>query len=89
MSERAEGSEPVSTGWQDDGSYVPCPDCGWKPAPHKGPGIPVRQAGTTHNGDCPQFAWIAESERELAPVLEAMARARRRAAAEAANYVIG
>lgn len=43
----------------------------------------------THPADCPTVAWIKETQKRLQPELEEMARRRRRAAAEAANYVIG
>jgi hypothetical protein len=80
------------TGWQEDGSYVPCPECNWTPPVPRNPppGVPVRMPGTTHHGDCPTVPRLTpEQERKLHADLAEMDRVRRRGAAEARNYVIG
>ncbi len=78
-----------ATGWQPDGSYVPCPECRWEPEPDNGPGRAVRFPGTTHRGDCPTIPRMSrEDERALHDKLDEMDRVRRRGAAEARNYVI-
>lgn len=43
------------TGWQADGTYVPCPECQWAPrAERKPPPVrPVQFPGTSHHADCP------------------------------------
>ena len=82
----------IQTGWQADGSYVPCPECRWAPAVERNPapGIPVRFPGTTHHGDCPTVQIMSRAEEaELRDRLVEMDRVRRRGAAEAANYWIG
>jgi hypothetical protein len=81
------------TGWQPDGSYVPCPECGWTPAPeprNSPGGEAVRMPGTTHHGDCPTVQILTPAERRaLTERLIEMDRVRRRGAAEARNFVIG
>lgn len=82
-------------GYQADGSYVPCEDCGHTPAPDRDvPGVLVpilpRTPGTTlHRGDCPRVAFLPEVARELHDRLDEMTRRRRRAEAESRYYVIG
>lgn len=79
-----------ATGWQADGSYVPCPECKWRPPTWDGPGTPVRLAGTIHNGWCPTIPRLSpEAERELRARLKEFDDCRRRAWAHARNYVIG
>ena len=80
------------TGWQADGSYIPCPECGWEPPKmrHEPPGVPVRLPGTTHHGDCPTVPRFSpEQERRLRDDIAEMDRVRRRGAAEGRFYVIG
>lgn len=77
------------TGWQPDGSYMPCPACKWEPQPDDGPGRLVRFPGTTHSGDCPTIPRLSrEQERELQAKLREMDECRARAWVEARNYVI-
>lgn len=70
------GMEPV-TGWQEDGSYVPCSECRWKPpTEHPGSGAPAPLLSR-------------EAQARLQADLDEMARCRHRAWAAAANYVVG
>lgn len=78
-------------GWQPDGSYVPCSECGWEPPPPPRRPLPGRVPpeptySATHYGDCPTVPQIGQETRDR---LEEMDRVRRRGAAEARNYVIG
>lgn len=81
------------TGWQDDGSYVPCPECEWAPPIERNPPPGRRlggQTGTYHDGDCPTVPHLSpEAQRELQAALDEISRCRRRAMASARNYVIG
>lgn len=80
-----------ATGWQADGSYVPCPECRWVPPVERNPppGRPVR-LGTSHYGDCPTVPRLSpESEKRLREDLREMDRCRARAWAAAQHYVIG
>lgn len=83
------------TGWQKDGSYVPCEACGWEPAPvprrrNRLPGKAVHWPGTTHYGDCSTIPRLtAEDEAKLRADLDAIRECHRRAWAESRNYVIG
>jgi hypothetical protein len=80
------------TGWQNDGSYVPCTECGWVPPVERNPppGVPIRMGGTVHYGDCPTVPRLSPSDAlALRDRLAEMDRVRRRGAAEARNYVIG
>lgn len=82
------------TGWQDDGTYVPCPECKWAP-PAENPELaafstPLHWGGTTHHGSCPVIPRLSpEDERALHDRLAEMDRVRTRGAAEAMFYVIG
>lgn len=90
--EQRKGDSSGPTGWQPDGSYVPCPACRWEPKPERNPapGVPIRHPGTTHYGDCPTVPRLSpEDERELRARLTEMDRVRRRGAAEAMFHVIG
>ncbi len=81
-----------STGWQPDGSYVPCPECEWTPAVERNspPGRPVHFPGTSHYGDCSTVPRLSpETQRQLQDALDDIARCRRRAWATAHTYVIG
>lgn len=92
----AVSSATETTGWQADGSYVPCKECGWEPPPpprNPPPGVALdvfpRTPGTaTHHGDCPVVALPKDVQRKLYDDLAEMDRVRRRGAAEAANFVI-
>jgi hypothetical protein len=82
----------TATGWQRDGSYVPCPECRWEPRVERDPppGFPIHLPSTTHHGDCPTIPRLTRAqERDLRDRLADMDRVRRRGAAEAAHYVIG
>lgn len=82
----------AETGWQANGSYVPCPECRWAPAVERNPppGRPVQYPGTSHYGDCPTIPRLSpEAQRELQAALDEIARCRRRAMATAHTYVIG
>lgn len=72
--------------WTSDGTYAPCPDCGWTP-PHTGPGVPVHMPGTTHLRTCPRVPDLTPSP-ELVAALREIAECRRRAEDEARNVVI-
>ena len=79
-------------GWQLDGTFVPCPECGYTPAPEprRAPGIPVRLPGGVHHSDCPAVQIMTRAEqRALTEKLIEMDRVRRRGAAQAANFWIG
>ena len=77
-------------GWQPDGSYVPCTDCGATDPPHVGPGIPVRRAGVKHLMTCKRVPRLSPEEcRKLQDDLIEIERCRRQALASAANYIIG
>lgn len=79
-----------ATGWQADGSYVPCPECEYVPQAFDGPGIPLHIPGTIHKSTCPAVSRLSPTdERELHDRLNEMDRVRRRGAAEVRNYVIG
>lgn len=85
-------SQAPSTGWQKDGTYVPCQACKWEPPTERL--FPASKAlhfpGTTHHGDCPTIPHLTpEAEARLREDLAEMARCRRRAWANAHNYVIG
>ena len=86
------GQEGLS-GYQADGSYVPCPECRYVPPEDTSPSfavaIPVmpRKPGVAiHRGDCPT---VPQVSRETQDRLIEMDRVRRRGAAEARNFVIG
>lgn len=82
----------MTTGWQVDRSYVPCPSCRWAPKVerHAAPGTPTHMPGTTHYGDCPTIPRLSrEDERALQLRLDDMDRMRRRGAATAHTFVIG
>lgn len=82
------GQEERQSGWQPDGSYVPCPKCGYEPAPHSGPGTPVRMPGTIHHSTCPTVPDLRPSPELLAQLAEIRA-CERRAWAAAQTEVIG
>ena len=78
------------TGWQSDGSYVPCPDCKVEPRMYDGPGTAVHMPGTVHDADCPRVPHLSpEAEAKLLADLREIDECRRRAWANARNYVIG
>lgn len=87
------------TGWQRDGTYVACIDCGLVPEPDRDDELASfsvalhvmpRTPGTAiHRGDCPRVALPKEVQRELQETFDEMDRCRRRAEAEARFYVIG
>lgn len=84
--------DACKTGWQKDGSYVPCPECHWAPRVERNPlpGVAVHMPGTTHHGDCPTVPRLTpEDEARLRADLDAIAECHRRAWAESRNYVIG
>lgn len=66
------------TGWQEDGSYVSCPECLWEPAPeprNKLPGKVVRSPMTWHYSDCPTVPQLSpEKQKELQKRLDDMDR---------------
>lgn len=70
-----------------DGTYAPCPDCGWEPPPHTGPGVPVHMPGTGHLRTCPRVPDLTPTP-ELVAALREIAECRRRAEDEARNVVI-
>ena len=78
----------AETGWQTDGTYVPCPVCGWEPEPDRGPGVLVRWPGTTHHRTCSRVPDLSPSP-ELLIKLREIEDAHRRAAASVHNYFIG
>lgn len=85
-----------ATGWQPDGSYVPCVSCGWEPPPdpprrRNHPGEPVRMTGWTfHHAHCSTIPRpTAEDERKQREWQDENRRRMARARAEARNYVIG
>jgi hypothetical protein len=93
---QAENGERRQVGYQPDGTYVPCAECGHvpKPDPDEGFGTPIhvmpRTPGTAiHKGDCPTVALPPDVAEQLYADLAEMDRVRRRGAAEAMNYVIG
>lgn len=68
-----------------------CPECKATPAPHRGPGVPVRMPGTLHRSDCPTVAWMKstpESRARLQEKLDAITECERRAWREARDIVI-
>lgn len=78
------------TGWQPDGSYVPCPSCDWTPAPDNRPGVAIHWPGTTHRNDCPTIPRLSpEARAELQRKLEDIARAHRDAWRAARDMWIG
>ena len=91
----AEFGTPI--GWQEDGSYVPCPECRWKPEPEREggpPGVaihvmPRRPGSATHHGDCPTVALSRDARERLETRLAEFDECRRRAWEGAHNYVIG
>ncbi len=84
---------PVKTGWQRDGSYVPCEECHWTPYPEPEgiPGFALRNLHETgHRKDCPTVPrFTADQERDLRERLDEMDRVRSRGAAEGRNFFIG
>lgn len=82
---------PLATGWQSDGTYLPCPACRWEPPTERlRPGAAYHFPGTTHHGDCPTIPRLSPAQqRELQAKLDEMDRVRRRGAAKARSYVIG
>lgn len=93
---------PPGIGWQADGSYVPCPQCHWVPAPtsrreqempgralHFVPGVPGVPGSATHEGNCPVVDLSPEAKERLRAKFEEFAAASRRAWESARNYVIG
>jgi hypothetical protein len=76
------------TGWQDDGSYVPCPECGYTPAPDNPdmPGVAIHIPGTIHESSCPKVPNLSpEAADKLREKLKEMDRVRARGWAEARN----
>ncbi len=81
----------VDTGWQEDGSYVPCPECQWTPSPDPpGPGVPVyaiphRPGSSGHRSTCPTVALSPEAQQRVRTKFDEIDRARRIAWANARN----
>lgn len=68
------------TGWQDDGSYIPCPECKLEPVVYEGPGVPVRQPGTIHRSTCPTVPHLSpEAQERLRAKMADIARCEREA----------
>jgi hypothetical protein len=84
-------SREAVTGWQKDGSYIPCPECRWEPEKPRRPmiGTPLGRFGTIHYGDCSTVPRLSrEAEKELRETLDDIDRCQRDAWANARNYVI-
>lgn len=83
------------TGYQPDGSYIPCPDCRYQPPSEEDIpfSVPLRAGFTTlHDADCPTGGiprGTPEEERELREKLDEMDRVRRRGYASARNFILG
>lgn len=83
----------ADTGYQPDGSYIPCPECRYVPPvdEDEGPGCRISgQRGTIHESDCPTVPNLSQRDREeLWERLREMDRCRGRAAVAARNYWVG
>jgi len=76
------------TGWQVDGTYVPCKDCGYIPPPENTnlPGVAWRSDETWHFNNCPTVPQLSsESKDRLRRTLDEMDEKRREATAEMAR----
>ncbi len=84
-------------GWREDGSYVPCPQCGWTPPPENDDGapgqaisvMPKRPGVVGHRGRCPVVDLPPKAKQRIQEQIDESDRARRRAWEGAHDHVIG
>ena len=96
MTTTGDYGESRAPGYQADGTYVPCAECGHVEREPDDPPFAVsmsvlpRTPGTViHKGNCPLVTMPPDVQRHLYEKLAEMDRVRRRGAAEAMFHVIG